>query len=74
MLVWLSVTRGSRYSLLALAELDVPLAPGLGGGEHAAGATHVTERGLTGTVGTTTRDTGDTGDSATWICMLALRP
>lgn len=53
--------------LLALVDLDVPLAPDLGRGEHAAGTAHVTEGSLTGTVSTTTRDTGDTGDSATCV-------
>jgi hypothetical protein len=43
----------------------VPLAPDLGGSEHAAGTAHVTEGGLAGTVSTTTGDTGDTGNSAT---------
>ena len=43
----------------------MPLAPDLGGSEHATRAAHVTERGLTGTVSSSTRDTGDTGDSAT---------
>jgi hypothetical protein len=42
----------------------VPLAPDLGGSEHAAGTAHVTEGSLTGTVSSATRDTGDTGDSA----------
>ena len=51
--------------LLAKVDLLVPLAPDLGGSEHATGTAHVTEGGLTGTVSTTTRDTGDTGDSAT---------
>lgn len=55
----------SENSLLALVNLDVPLAPDLGRGEHATGTAHVTEGGLTGTVSTTTRDTGNTGDSAT---------
>ena len=53
------------HSLLALVDLDVPLAPDLGGSEHAAGTAHVTEGGLTGTVSTTTGDTGDTGDGTT---------
>lgn len=56
---------GVQNSLLALVDLDVPLAPDLGRGEHATGTAHVTEGGLTGTVGTTTRDTGDTGNSTT---------
>jgi hypothetical protein len=41
----------------------VPLAPDLGGSEHATGTALVTERSLTSTVSTTTRDTGDTSDS-----------
>jgi hypothetical protein len=40
----------------------VPLAPDLGGSEHAARAAHVTERSLTGTVSSSTRDTGNTSD------------
>lgn len=52
-------------SLLALVDLDVPLAPDLGGSEHATRSAHVTESSLTGTVSTTTRDTRNTGDSAT---------
>lgn len=51
--------------LLAKVDLLVPLAPDLGGSEHATRTALVTEGGLTGTVSTTTRDTGDTGDSAT---------
>jgi hypothetical protein len=51
--------------LLAKVDLLVPLAPDLGRREHATGAAHVTEGGLTGTVSTTTRDTRNTGDSAT---------
>lgn len=51
--------------LLALVNLDVPLPPDLGGGEHATGTAHVTEGSLTGTVSTTTGDTGNTGDGAT---------
>lgn len=57
--------RAGSVALLALVDLDVPLAPDLGGSEHAAGAAHVTEGGLTGAVSTGTRDTGDTGNSAT---------
>jgi hypothetical protein len=44
----------------------MPLAPGLGRGEHATRSTHVTESSLTGTVSTTTRDTGNTSNSTTW--------
>lgn len=53
-------------SLLALVDLDVPLSPDLGRGEHATGSAHVTEGSLTSTVSTTTRDTRDTGNSTTW--------
>jgi len=52
-------------SLLALVDLDVPLAPDLGRGEHATRSAHVTKGGLTSTVGTGTRDTRDTGNSTT---------
>ena len=56
---------GLRFCvLLAKVDLLVPLAPDLGGCEHASGAAHVTEGGLTGAVSTTTGDTRDTGDSA----------
>jgi hypothetical protein len=54
-------------SLLTLVDLDVPLSPDLGRGEHATGTAHVTEGSLTSTVGTTTRDTGNTRDSTTCI-------
>lgn len=54
-----------RDSPLTLADLDVPLAPDLGGSEHATRSAHVTEGGLTGTVSTTTGDTGDTGNGTT---------
>jgi hypothetical protein len=60
-----SESRDDGVSLLALVDLDVPLAPDLGRGEHATGTTHVTEGSLTSAVSTTTRDTGDTGDSTT---------
>ena len=56
---------GGRETLLVEVDLLVPLAPDLGGSEHATGTAHVTEGGLTSTVSSTTRDTGDTGDSAT---------
>lgn len=56
-----------EHSLLALVDLDVPLAPGLGGREHATGTAHVTEGSLTGTVSTTTGDTGNTGNSTTCV-------
>lgn len=54
-----------QNSLLALVDLDVPLAPDLGGSEHATRSAHVTESSLTSTVSTATRDTRNTGDSAT---------
>lgn len=54
-----------RHSLLALVDLDVPLAPDLGRSEHTTRSAHVTESSLTSTVSTTTRDTRNTSDSAT---------
>jgi hypothetical protein len=67
-LVFLKITarlQQIQYSLLTLVDLDVPLAPDLGRGEHATGSAHVTEGSLTGTVSTTTRDARNTGNSAT---------
>lgn len=52
-------------SLLVLVDLDVPLSPGLGRGEHSTTSAHVTESGLTGSLRSSTTDTGDTGDSST---------
>jgi len=50
------------------AEVDVdavvPLAPDLGGREHAAAAAHVAEGSLAGAVGAASRDAGDTGHGA----------
>lgn len=59
-----SQSGSSSETLLVQVDLLVPLAPDLGGSEHAAGTAHVTEGSLASTVGTATRDTGDTGDSA----------
>jgi hypothetical protein len=50
---------------LVLVDLDVPLAPGLGGSEHTSTTAHVTEGSLTSTVGTGATNTGDTSDSTT---------
>ena len=58
--------RGGSETLLAKVDLLLPLAPDLGGSEHATRAALVTEGGLTGTVSTTTGDTGDTGNSTAW--------
>ncbi len=57
---------GSSGGIAALVhgDLAVPLAPGLGGGEHAALTAHVTERTLAGTAGSGAGDTRDTGHSA----------
>lgn len=60
-----SQSRGGSEALLVQVELLVPLAPDLGGSEHATGTALVTEGSLTSTVGTTTRDTRNTGDSTT---------
>lgn len=57
--------RHNGETTLVLVDLPVPLAPGLGGGEHATLAAHVSEGGLSGTVGSSTGDTGNTGDGAT---------
>ena len=57
--------RDDSEAALVLVDLAVPLAPGLGGGEHATLAAHVSESGLSGTVGSSSRDTGNTGDGAT---------
>lgn len=54
-------------SLLALVDLDVPLAPDFGRSKHTARSTHVTKGSLTGTVSTTTRDTRNTSDSTTYM-------
>jgi len=57
--------RHNSITLLVSVELAVPLAPGLGRGEHATAAAHVTKGGLSSAGGTSTADTRDTGDSAT---------
>jgi hypothetical protein len=41
-----SKSRDSGKAALVLVHFDVPLAPGLGGGEHASSAAHVSEGGL----------------------------
>jgi len=56
-----SKSRSNGVALLVGVDLAVPLAPGLGGGEHATFTAHVTESSLTGAGSTTARDTGDTG-------------
>jgi hypothetical protein len=58
-------SRDDSEALLVLVDLDVPLAPDLGGREHATATAHVTEGSLSGTVRSSTTDTGDTGDGAT---------
>jgi hypothetical protein len=60
-----SESRDDGETALVLVDLDVPLAPGLGGSEHATTTAHVTERSLSRAVGTSTTDTGNTGDGAT---------
>ena len=54
--------RGDGVALLGGVDLLMPLAPGLGGVEHAAAAAHVAEGALSGAGGTATADAGDTGD------------
>lgn len=60
-----SQSRGDGVSSLVLVDLDVPLSPSLGRGEHSTASAHVTESGLAGSTGTTTANTGDTGDGST---------
>ena len=60
-----SQSRSNSKALLVLVHLAVPLAPGLGGGEHATLTAHVSEGSLSGTVGSSTGDTGNTGDGTT---------
>lgn len=55
----------SSVATLVLVHLDVPLAPRLGGGEHAARAAHVTEGTLARSVSTRATDTGNTGNGTT---------
>lgn len=64
--------RWEENVLLALVDLDMPLAPDLGRGKHAAGSAHVTKGSLTGTVSTTTRDTGDTSNSTSYDKLVIL--
>ena len=61
-----SQSRSGSETLLVQVDLLVPLAPDLGGSEHATRAALVTEGSLTGTVSTTTRDTGNTSDSTAY--------
>ena len=75
-LTWRGGKEGEKKeenSLLALVDLDVPLAPGLGRSEHTTGTAHVTESSLTSTVSTATGDTGDTGDGTTYF-LLSIHP
>jgi len=60
-----SESRGSSETLLAKVDLDVPLAPDLGGSEHTTGTALITEGSLAGTVGSSTRDTRNTGNGTT---------
>eukprot|EP00750_Incisomonas_marina_P002210 INCI1215.1.p1 GENE.INCI1215.1~~INCI1215.1.p1 ORF type:complete len:438 (-),score=48.76 INCI1215.1:185-1498(-) len=58
-------SRGDSVAALVLVDLLVPLAPDLGGCEHASATAHVAEGTLSGAGGTATSHTGDTGHSAT---------
>jgi hypothetical protein len=51
-------------SFFVEVDLDVPLAPGLGGSETTATTAHVAEGSLAGTMGSSTTDTGDTSYSS----------
>jgi len=57
--------RDNGKPALVLVYLDVPFAPGLGRGKHAASTTHVSECSLSRTVGSSTTNTGDTCDGTT---------
>lgn len=64
-----------KSSLLPKIDLLMPFAPDLGGGEHAAGTTHVAESSLTGSMGSSAGHTRDTSNSASCeVYVLALRP
>mmetsp|Transcript_24684 Transcript_24684/g.56725 ORF Transcript_24684/g.56725 Transcript_24684/m.56725 type:complete len:332 (-) Transcript_24684:201-1196(-) len=56
--------RSHRVTLLGGVDLAVPLAPGLGGSEHAAAAAHVSEGTLPGAGGSAAAHAGNTGDGA----------
>lgn len=58
-------SRNDGEAALVLVDLDMPLAPGLGGREHATATAHVTERSLAGAVSSSTSNTGDTCDGTT---------
>lgn len=60
-----SQSRGDGVSSLVLVDLNVPLSPRLGRGEHSTTSAHVTESGLTGSGSTGTRDTGNSSNSST---------
>jgi hypothetical protein len=57
--------RGDGESLLVDVDLSVPASPGLGRGEHATLAAHVTEGTLTRARVTTTSNTGNTSNGTT---------
>ena len=69
-----SKSRSSSEALLVQVDLLVPLAPDLGGSEHASRAALVTEGSLTSTVSTTTRDTRDTGDGTSCMSLYQQLP
>ena len=56
--------RNEGVALEIHVDLAVPAAPNLGGSEHSATATHVSEGTLASAVGTASGDTGDTGHRA----------
>jgi hypothetical protein len=60
-------SEGRAHGDAALVQVGllVPLAPSLGGREHATLAAHVSEGTLAGAAGTTARNTGDTSDGTT---------
>jgi hypothetical protein len=57
--------RNNSKTALVLIDLDVPLTPGFGGGEHATTTAHVTEGGLARAVGAAATNTGNTSYGTT---------
>jgi hypothetical protein len=56
--------RDSGISLFIEIDLDVPLAPGLGGSKTPTTTAHIAKGSLAGSMGSSTTDTGDTSNSS----------
>ena len=59
-----SNSRDSGISFFVEVDLNVPLAPGLGGSKTTASSTHVAKRSLARTMGSSAAHTGDTSDGS----------